>query len=461
MKIEGRSHHSNGRSWDLLETVKARLSKDSNGKKALLFACLVLTGTATAWFIYCLTHGSAFASYFVPAPENTGMDYFGMLSLIYDQDLYHNRVPNYPAMCFLVWRVLYHFMPGIPQGGDRFYLRDYMFAQLPYILYTVICLLTICLCARHLLRSLKGENASVTIAALMVSGPIIFTIERGNIILLSLASLMLFVCFYDSPKRGVRYLSYLCLAFSAAIKIYPAIFALLVLRKGRLKEFIHVFIIGIVVFMLPFFAFGGIDAFLTMIRGLFGYTATSEAGGLGYNFSFSILVKIVAALLGVNLQSVPLPFTLLAFAICLALCFLCKETWKKMFLLALMCVWTPSFSYTYVLIFFIPAVVFFLIDSSRGKRDYIYLGLFALLFIPYALPEVAAVSAVLGDVFLKLSWGCMIIHFVLVTFVALFVVDIAASRHAAALPNDSDDGLRAEHSEREMVNGKVPLTGGL
>lgn len=411
-------------------TIKIRL-QELVREKPLLFSCLAFVGAAIAWFIYFITHGSAFFSYFVPAIDNTSMDYFNMLALIHTLDPYSDA-SNYPAMCFLVWRILYHFMPGTSQGGEGVFLRDYMLAQLPYILYTIVCVLVVCLCARHILRTLKTGHANAVIVALLVSGPLVFTIERGNIILLALASLMLFVCFYDSPKKWMRYLSYVFLAFSASIKIYPAIFALLVLSKGRVKEFAHLAIIGVVMFMLPFFVFGGFEAFTTMIRGLFQYTATSEAGGLGYNFSFSILVKIVAALFGVKLQSVPLVLTLAAFAVCLALFFLCKTTWKKAFLLALMCVWTPSFSYTYVLIFFIPAVVLFLIVPSRGKRDYVYLGLFVLLFIPYALPEVAAVSATLGDVFLKLSWGCMIINFALVAFPALFVIDIVLARRKAS-----------------------------
>lgn len=413
----------------MLAMLKMHIQKLNESKLPLLFSCLVLAGTTIAWFIYFSSHGSAIAGYFVLDPSNTSMDYFSMLAKIHDLDPYA-RNTNYPAMCFLVWRFFYHFMPGIPQGDDSSYLRDYMLAQLPYMLYTIVCVLVIALCVRHLLRTFKTGVVNTVVIALLVSGPLIFTIERGNIILLALASLMPFICFYDSPKKWVRYLSYICLAFSAAIKIYPAIFALLVLSKGRLKEFAHLVIIGIVVFILPFFAFGGLEAFETMIRGLFQYSGTSEAGGLGYNFSFIILVKIVAALFGTNLQSVPLPFTLAAFAVCLVLFFLCKDTWKKAFLLALMCVWAPSFSYTYVLIFFIPAVALFLANPPHGKRGYLYLGLFVLLFIPYALPYVSAISAVLGDVYLKLSWGCLIINFVLVAFVVAFAVDLVLTYRA-------------------------------
>lgn len=401
-------------------TVKTYLLKLGDSKKPFLFSCLVLVGTAVAWFAYFGTHGSAFAGYFVPNPSNTSMDYFSMLALIYDMDPYSDG-QIYPAMCFLVWRVLYHFMPGIPQGGDALFLRDYMLAQLPYIFYTIACILVISLCVRHLLRAVNTKAANAVVVALITSGPIIFTIERGNIILLVLASLMLFVCFYDSSKKWVRYLSYLCLAFAAAIKIYPAIFALLVLSKRRTREFVHLVIIGVIVFVLPFFAFGGLEALGTMIQSLFVASEGSASSGLGYNFSFTILARLIAALFGVNVQAVPFAFTIAAFILCFVLFFFCKPTWQKAFLLALMCVWVPSFSYTYVLIFFVPAVVLFLVDPMREKRDYLYLGLFVLLFIPYALPEVAVVSAVRGGVGTGIMWGCLILNFVLVAFVAMFI----------------------------------------
>lgn len=426
----------------LFDAIKAYMLKLGDSKKPFLFSCLVLSGTTVAWLAYFATHGSAFAGYFVPNPSNTSMDYFSMLALIYDMDPYADG-QIYPAMCFLVWRVLYHFMPGTPQGGDALFLRDYMLAQLPYIFYTIVCILVISLCVRHLLRMTNSKAASAVVVALIASGPIIFTIERGNIILLVLASLMLFVCFYDSSKKWVRYLSYVCLAFAAAIKIYPAIFALLVLSKGRIKEFIHLAIIGVVVFVLPFFAFGGLEALGTMTRSLFVASEGSASMGLGYNFSFTILARLISALFGVNVQAVPFAFTIAAFVLCLVLFFLCKPTWQKAFLLALMCVWIPSFSYTYVLIFFIPAVALFLVDPARGKRDYLYLGLFVLLFIPYAFPDVAFVSAIRGGVGTGLPWGCLIINFVLVAFVATFIWELFSPQHTNKTTEISANNLSA------------------
>lgn len=424
-------------------------------EKPLLFALLTLAGTAIAWFAYFITHGSAFAGYFVLDPDNTGMDYFNQLALLHDSNPYGAHTPNYPAMCFLVWRVLYHFMPGIPQGGDGLYLRDYMLAQLPYILYTVVCVLIIAICVRHLLRTLKTGSANAVVVALLVSGPLIFTVERGNIILLSLAALMLFVSFYDSEKRWVRYLSYVCLAFSAAIKIYPAIFALLVLFKRRRKEFMHLVVIGAVMFVAPFFTFGGVEAVKTMIEGLFSWSQFSDSKGLGYNFSFATLIKLLASFVGVTLQSVPSLLSVVPLAICLLLLFACKATWQKIFLLGLACVWVPSFSYTYVLIFFIPAVALFLVEPLATKRDYAYLGLFVLLFIPYALPDVAAVSAVRGGVGTGLPWGCLIINLVLVAFAALLAIDAGLSQRSSKASEIPQNGFPARNhveSQEAAVN---------
>lgn len=404
----------------LLSAVGLKLKAS---RKPSLFACLVLIGTILAWFAYFATHGDAFRFYFAPDAHDTGMDYFNMLANIHGLDPYANNA-NYPAMCFLVWRVLYHFMPGLPQGGDGFFLRDYMLAQLPYILYIVSSVLVVALCVRHLLRTLTTSSANAVVVALLVSGPLLFTLERGNVILLALASLMLFICFYDSQKKWVRYISYICLAFSAAIKIYPAVFALLVLVKGRHREFVHIILIGMLGFVAPFFAFDGVESIKAMIGGVFLSSEMNQTAGLGSNFSFTNLIKIAVSLFGVKLQSVPSFLMLVPFIICLPLLSVCKATWKKALLLALLCVWVPSFSFTYSLILFIPATVLFLIDPPEGRLDKIYLTLFVLIFLPYALPEVPMVSVVWEGAKFTLSWGCLIVNLVLIIFLVLFIFEL-------------------------------------
>ena len=160
---------------------------------------------------------------------NTSMDYFNMLSNLYTLKPYSANA-NYPAMCFLILRVLYHMIPLVPEGNDGFYLRNYMPAQLGYIIYTIVLILGIYELLTAFCKKNEAENKLIAFS-IIISGPFIFTLERGNIILVALLFLLLYVLLYNSDNRKYRYLAYIALAISASIKIYPALFGLMIIYK--------------------------------------------------------------------------------------------------------------------------------------------------------------------------------------------------------------------------------------
>lgn len=387
----------------------------------LPFLAITCASIASFW----LHRGSNLSAYFVTDWSNTGMDYFNMLAAVMDGNPYDNYA-NWPPLCFLVLRFLAHFVPysDSVDCSNGFALRDYMPASLTYIALNVVCLLVIAIASMHILRNKSEGIRYAVVTSIAFSGPVLFSLERGNIVLLSFAFLMLFVVMYESDSFSIRCIGYACLGIAIALKIYPAVFAFMVLFGNYKREFWLVVAMGLLFSVVPFFAFGGLYAVKHMLKGLM--MSSDYYFGVGINYSFSNLVCIAGALMGnkiVNTSVVlsALPLLMISFPLVY-----CKRKWEKLFLLGLMSVWVPSFSYTYSLLFLLPAVLCLCAEGSeRSSWDKGALVLLALIFAIYALPELGLVAQVLGETKNPLMGGCVMANVALVAmYVGCFVAAV-------------------------------------
>ena len=352
---------------------------------------------------------------------NTSMDYFNMLSNLYTLKPYSANA-NYPAMCFLILRVLYHMIPLVPEGNDGFYLRNYMPAQLGYIIYTIVLILGIYELLTAFCKKNEAENKLIAFS-IIISGPFIFTLERGNIILVALLFLLLYVLLYNSDNRKYRYLAYIALAISASIKIYPALFGLMIIYKKRYKEAMHTLILGILIFLLPFMAFDGIKSLKAMIYGIFLSSNIQGNLGMGYNFSFTNLVKIFFALNG-NLNPQISGFVkIIPLFIGITIFLISKEEWKKIFAITLLCTWLQEFSCTYTLLLFIVPLIVYLRDNTSLSHvtDIFYRLLFLIILIPFPLPQIPEMDIV--NIKFPINYSTIIINITILLMSLILIFD--------------------------------------
>lgn len=389
----------------------------------IFFLAIIILLEILYWIIMIITRSHFLDGYFINDFTNTSMDYFNMLANLQTLDPYASNA-NYPALCFVIWRVLYHMVPQLEGIVDGYFLREYMPAQLGYIIYLTIIIISIWQLIQYKFRQSVVEKYLVAIA-LLLSGPFIFTLERGNIIILSFLFLFFFYCFYDSEKKIVRYTAYIALALSASIKIYPAVFGIIILLKKRYKEAAVAVIIGIFIFLLSFFAFDGIQSLLDMLNGIFAANELQSNAGMGLNFCASNLVKIFAALGGKLLVEVSFGAKITSLLICILIFFLNQEEWKRLFALSLLCIWIPEFSYTYVLILmFIPFISLIAVKKEiYCTMDYVYRILFAFMLIPIALPAIPEMD--FAGVRLPITYPTIIINLdILIMSIALLIQGI-------------------------------------
>lgn len=389
------------------------------------FSIAVLVCVAIYWIVCIVTKSSVIDAYFLRDHHDTGMDYFNMLAnMSHDNPWYADA--NYPAMCFAILRIMFNAIPMsvYEDGIDGFGLRSNMIAQLGYILLLGVCLLAVWEIVKHLGQ---GRNADKILlaASLIFSGPMFYLIERGNLLLISLPGLLAYYALYDSSQKKLRYVGYVCLALSASVKLYPALFGILVPLKKRYKETIHLLLIGIVVFFLPFFWFNGFGSVLDMFHGFSVASDVMTSHGIGYNFSFNSCLTLIAAAFGCRIVSWPTWTLLVPVALGIWILFVGDQEWKKLYGIALWCIWLPSFSYTYTLtIFFLPLLSFFRDAKEENIITKVYASLFVLLTIPYALPMLPAVDAVLGgELWFFASWVLVVVDCVILIMGLLILIE--------------------------------------
>lgn len=353
------------------------------------------------------------------------MDFFNSIRDGGSPDVYSARNNIYPPLCVLIFRIFSKLIsPNLVSThfSARKLLQSDQISMIIYMLFALICIMSLV----RLIESyanIKSEGklktqASIISFAMIISYPVMFCLERGNILILSVVFAMFFVFFKDSENKIIRELSYISLAFSAGIKLYPAIFGLSLIIEKKYKDAARLVLYGIIVVAFPIVFF--LDEFRADPASIsFGVFPLLKIGsGVAANAeSTSAFSKLIKNLINfavnkkssLNFSSVSIQnfvfmsqgSTTTAKVICIiteviaAFCaFNTKSEWKKIFLLAYLMLNIPSASNSYALSFLLIPFTMFLFDPQKYRRcDWIYLGSFALLLTPlptlwYYHPEI-------------------------------------------------------------------------
>ena len=269
--------------------------------------------------------------------------------------------------------------------NDRFDLRYYdPVALLVFFVSMLLCVFAVYLIIdRYLLRcGFKAAPAALAITSAL-SFPMLYAIQRGNIIILAIPLTMFFVFFRNHERKLVRELSYIALAIAAGLKLYPAVFGILLITDKKYKEAARLIVYGILAFVLPVFAFGGPDMLVQVFKNIFQFN-NSSAGKKALFLSGYSYQEIVAVFLKNRSMAM---FGKIVF-VCLELMavlmvFMLKKDWQKLTALCYLVFNIRSLSSEYALTFFLIPFVMFLTDKRKFKwNDYLYLLCLALMFIP-------------------------------------------------------------------------------
>ena len=400
----------------------SKIYLETNKKIRFLFYFISLLSFTFFLVKILLTRGACLSEIFFVAANDTYMDFFNS---VYDVS---TRRPYelgtiYPPLCYIIYYICNRFVPeevinenwyNFPGGNT---IKATQGGQLSFFLFMGIILIAIGYVTYRYLNFDKNEKIFALIV-LFTSTPFLYSIERGNIILYSYFFAFAFIVGYKSQKRYIRELSYLCLAISAGLKIYPAILGLLLIREKRIKDALKCILYGIILFFVPFMLFGGISECLTLIDNIIenSISFSTSIGGLGYKVNFANTLKIIADIIHVEITSAQLISTGFSIILCITL-FFQQTLWKQVTLLCLVIIGYPQFSYNYTVIFLlVPWLIFLKNELKNNLKDKIYALIFLIIFacFPLGILPINSEWPVTGNT-LIMSLGIIIMGIVLIS----------------------------------------------
>ncbi len=370
---------------NLLKLSFHNLFKDKNIKKFLFITCMWI---GIIFFFYCgvVSHGELLFRSFHNDSNDTFMDFFN--SLQYERHPYEAKV-IYPPLANLFYYIIHAFIPEDIFSQGRVAIRDSQIGRILIVLYMLITIFLLFLAIVKVDRKSSNNMQMLIFFTLMFSAPILYTIERANLIIVSLIFMMFFCAYYESDNKVLKHFAFLSLAIAASIKIYPTIFGLLLIRDKRWKDTFICIIYGVLVFFLPFIFFGGLKSFGLMIDNIANCGSEMLTNGEGWKLSILSICNYFSVWFTGAIGSYNLVATILKVICfiggCLILLFVkYNEKWKLYMIPTLMMVMLPDFSYVYSAIFLIIPLLYFLnTDTIFKKFDIVYIVLFLFVLLPF------------------------------------------------------------------------------
>ena len=335
------------------------------------------------------------------AKYDTFMDFFNCINHSATLDPYITNERIYPAFAYMFYYFIGLFIPEAVDKKSSLEIRQSQNGLLIFAVYMVITTVVLIVLIKKMYDSKKNNDVLVFILFLMTSAPFLFLFERANIIIVSLIFSMLFFVFKDSENKILREFSLLFLAIAACIKIYPAVFGLVLLKEKRYKESLRCALYGILLFVLPFSHMGGYDKIGVMLDSLMQGATDTIKMGYGYKVNISNTIAILCAFFknayGEAIIAFGTKLSYLIFIVSLVAAWFSKSKWRTAAILAALMAVIPGFSYMYSLIFMLVPLIFFFNEDNHRRIDYVYAVLFAGIFGCFAFGNIKSLELIQGD----------------------------------------------------------------
>jgi hypothetical protein len=233
-----------------------------------------------------------------------------------------------------------------------------------------------------------------TIIILFFTGIFIFSVERGNTILLSASFVNLYLCYYDADKKTHRLAAIISLAFASVIKIYPVVLGLLYFRKRQYKEIALSALITLCLIFFPFLFFkGGFSNINLLIKNVTGMEQLYGVLRIFPRFSFEHLVRFgmyffhFSEKIGNVFTNISHIIIIIVSLFSLAISILIKDEWYRIILIIFVLVFYPVNSALYCGLYFFPVVIIYFgtLKNRSANFNILILILFIIFLNPYQI----------------------------------------------------------------------------
>lgn len=376
--------------------------KNQNIVYKYLYVLICLT---IMYYLLCfLSSGDMLNTFYYADKEDSFNDFFNSIADALNGNPY-DKYSNYPPLALLIFKIYSMIIPSsmslVSLTGN--YLRGLQAANISFIIFLLVVIFTFIKILKFELKDF--DHLEYFYLFFLISAPMTYALERGNIIIYAFIFSYLFVMFYNSDSRVKRELAYISLGIAFAIKVYPAIYGLLLLREKKWKEAIRTFIYGIVCFIVPFYYYGGINEIENFVKGLL--ISSNNVYGTGDNVSFNNIFNTFMLATGFNVSDrFILIIMIVVVTLLIIIALFVNDRQIALISITLLAVLVPSFSYYYVMIFFFIPFISFLKDIINKRiNSKCLLYAYASILVPLGLPIISKLSAGFKT---YTSWGDII-----------------------------------------------------
>lgn len=342
----------------------------------------------------CVFHNVDWFSYLFFDRFDTGMDYFHS---VFGQSSF------YPGLAKLAYKLNYLFVSSSlsdPSLSHRL-LRSEQALLFPFVIINVFsCVSIVYVCTFIFGETRKGLLACVSV---LLSYSLFFAIERGNIVLQAFIFLLFYVVFYRSKSTVLRELSLVSLSVAFCLKLYPAVFGILLILDRRWRDAFRCVAYALVLFVLSevvYYFLNGGSVFV--LSAIFDWIKFLGSTLLGKNLLVLILFLIFGCLCLMVLTCVLVKT---------------KKNWVRLYLVGLLSViGGVQYNYSYAWLMLLPSFLYFLVEEKEiNKKTVFYFFCFGLVNFLYPL------FGTYGSFFLSISGLARVI--VTLIFAMIIVIE--------------------------------------
>ncbi|QFY41377.1 DUF2029 domain-containing protein [Candidatus Methylospira mobilis] len=237
-----RGHHERKQSFAVRSEPAEGLNQGFPGRRVIYAGVIALINVAGfIYFILYFMENGYLPSPFIYDKANTFMDLFNPMYWAYDSGRYTEWGSVYPPLSFLVLKLINIALAGAAPDGGPLAMRD----DSPFVIagFCFICLVApaIIMHARQW-KSVASVEKVLIYVAIILSAPMLFSMERGNIVVLCPVLLV-------AAISEIGFKRILSIALLINIKPYFAVLMVYFLIRKNLKGFLFCSIAAFMVFL--------------------------------------------------------------------------------------------------------------------------------------------------------------------------------------------------------------------
>ncbi len=257
-----------------------------------LFILLVSISAVIYTLIYLKIGNASFADVFFIKCGDFYMDFFNSIrDAAQGAAVYTKRRVIYPPMANLIYLLFARFTPDVYNNSSflsRYSWTEHLSCMMLVVMISVACALVYFFIVYSNTKHGSSLKRFAFAFLAVFSVPMLFLIERGNILIFTLIALMIYAFTYNSESKYKREIGLICLAFAFSIKLYPVVFGWFLIADKRFKDALRCALYGVLMLLIPSFFFGGPICFYHIFQNIVNFSSGSGS-------TLSVIMKYIGA----------------------------------------------------------------------------------------------------------------------------------------------------------------------